>query len=58
MNKFENLSQEAKAWAIIIGYAGVTIGVCYFVYKWYAALIGKAVVKELLKAGVIAVTMA
>lgn len=54
-NVFDNLSDEAKIWAMWIGYLGVCIGVSYLMYKAFAVMVGKAVATELIKAGVIAV---
>lgn len=51
------LSYEAKTWLGIIGYTGGTIVLCWVMYRWFAAMVGRAVVKELIKAGVIAVTL-
>jgi len=53
----KELSYEAKAWLQIIGWTGGTIVLCWAMYRWFAGLIGKAIVKELIKAGVIAVTL-
>lgn len=52
---FDNLSDDAKAWAFWIGYLGVCIGISYIMYKAFAVMVGKAVATELVKAGVIAV---
>ncbi len=53
--KFEGLSDNAKMVAFSIGYAGACIGICYVLYKWLAAMVGKAIVTELIKAGVVTV---
>lgn len=53
--KWNNLSDEAKLVAWSIGYVGICVGICYVLYKWLAAMVGKAVVTELIKAGVITV---
>lgn len=53
--KFNGLSENAKMIAFSIGYAGACIGICYVLYKWLAAMVGKAIVAELIKAGVITV---
>lgn len=55
MSEFEGLSDNAKMIAFSIGYAGVCIGICYVLYKWLAAMVGKAIVAELIKAGVVTV---
>jgi len=52
---FDNLSDEAKIWAMWFGYLGICIGISYLMYKWFALMVGKAVAAELVKAGVIAV---
>lgn len=52
------LSDEAKFWAVLLGYTGVAIGVTYLMYLGFAKMIGKSVVKELLKAGIITVAIA
>lgn len=49
------LSEKAKIVAVWIGYIGVCVGITYFTYKWFAAMVGKAVMKELIKAGIVAV---
>lgn len=54
-NVFDNLSDEAKVWAMWIGYLGVCVGVSYLMYKAFAVMVGKAVATELVKAGVVAV---
>lgn len=53
--KFNELSDNAKLVAWSIGYVGVCVGICYVMYKWLAAMVGKAVVAELIKAGVVTV---
>lgn len=53
--KWNNLSDEAKLVAWSIGYVGICVGICYVLYKWLAVMVGKAVVTELIKAGVITV---
>lgn len=55
MEKWNNLSDKAKLVAWSIGYVGICVGICYVFYKWLAAMVGKAVVAELIKAGVITV---
>lgn len=52
---WDGLSDEAKLVAIYVGYIGVCVGICYVMYKWLAVLFGKAIVNELIKAGVITV---
>ena len=52
---FDNLSDEAKIWAMWFGYLGICIGISYLMYKWFAVMVGKAVAAELIKAGVITV---
>ncbi len=52
---WNDLSDQAKYWAIVIGYVGACIGLTYLMYKCFAAMVGKAVATELVKAGVIAV---
>jgi len=52
---WNGLSDEARYWAIIIGYVGACIGLTYLMYKAFAVMVGKAVATELIKAGVIAV---
>ena len=52
---WNSMSDEAKLAAIYIGYLGACVGICYVMYKWLAVLFGKAVVNELIKAGVITV---
>lgn len=52
---FDNLSDEAKAWAFWIGYLGVCVGISYIMYKAFAVMVGKAVATELIKAGIITV---
>lgn len=53
--KFEGLSENAKLVAWSIGYVGACIGICYVMYKWLAKLVGKAIVAELIKAGIVTV---
>lgn len=53
--KFEGLSENAKMIAWCIGYTGACIGICYLMYKWLAAMVGKAIVAELIKAGIVTV---
>lgn len=53
--KFNGLSEDAKMVAFSIGYVGACVCVCYVMYKWLAALVGKAIVAELIKAGVVTV---
>lgn len=55
MSKNENLTEKAKIAGEIIGYTGMTIIISYVVYKWIGACIGKAIAKELIKAGIVAV---
>lgn len=55
MSKFDGLSYEAKQCLFWLGYIGICIGVTYAAYKWLACLFGKAVVAELVKAGVVTV---
>lgn len=55
MSKFK-MSDEAKFWAVLLGYTGVAIGVTYLMYLGFAKMIGKSVVKELLKAGIIVIS--
>ena len=52
------LSDEAKFWAVLLGYTGVAIGVTYLMYLGFAKMIGRQIVKELLKAGVITIAVA
>ena len=49
------LSEDVKFWLLMLGYTGGTLVLCYWMYKWFAAMIGVAVAKELVKAGIIAV---
>lgn len=49
------ISEDVKFWLLMLGYTGGTLVLCYWMYKWFAGMIGAAVVKELVKAGVIAV---
>lgn len=53
--KFEGLSENAKLVAWSIGYVGVTLVLCYWMYKAVAVMFGKAIVAELIKAGVVTV---
>lgn len=53
--KFEGLSENAKMIAWCIGYTGACIGICYLMYKWLTAMVGKAIVAELIKAGIVTV---
>lgn len=53
--KFEGLSENAKMIAFSIGYVGACVGICYVMYKWLAAMVGKAVVAELIKDGIVTV---
>lgn len=53
--KFEGLSDEAKTIAFSIGYVGACVCICYVMYKWLAKLVGKAIVTELIKAGIVTV---
>lgn len=55
MSKNENLVESVKIATEIIRYTGVTIVISYLLYKWFATIIGKAIVKELIKAGIVAV---
>lgn len=55
MSKNENLAENVKIATEIIGYTGATIVISYLLYKWFASLIGKAIVHELIKAGIVAV---
>lgn len=52
---FDNLSYEAKQALFWVGYIGACVGITYLMYKWLAVLFGKAVVAELIKAGVVTV---
>lgn len=52
---FDNLSYEAKQALFWVGYIGACVGITYLMYKWLAVLFGKAVVAELVKAGVVTV---
>lgn len=52
------LSDEAKFWATLLGYTGVAIGVTYLMYLGFAKMIGRQIVKELLKAGIITIAVA
>ena len=55
-NKMDfEISEDVKFWLLMLGYTGGTLVLCYWMYKWFARMIGTAVVKELVKAGVIAV---
>lgn len=49
------LSDQAKQALFWVGYIGVCVGITYFMYKWLAVLFGKAVMAELVKAGVVTV---
>lgn len=49
------LSDDAKLWLGVIGYMGGVIILCAFMYRFYAHMMGKAVVAELIKAGVLTV---
>lgn len=49
------LSDEAKFWLTMLGWTGGTIVLCYWLYRWFAAMIGAEVARALVKAGVIAV---
>lgn len=49
------LSDDVKFWLTMLGYTGGTIVLCLWMYKWFAKMIGVAVAKELVKAGVVAV---
>lgn len=49
------LSDEAKYAAILMGYLGACVVLTYVMYKWFAVLVGKSVVAELVKAGIITV---
>lgn len=52
------LSDEAKFWAVLLGYTGVAIGVTYLMYLGFAKMIGRQIVKKLLKAGIITIAVA
>lgn len=49
------LSDNVKFWLTIIGYVGGCMAISYVMYKWFAGMVGAAVAKELIKAGVIMV---
>lgn len=49
------LTEEQKFWLRIIGYTGGTLIMCYALYHWFAAIIGKEVATALIKAGVVAI---
>ncbi len=54
-NVLDNLSYEAKQAAFWLGYIGICAAISYVMYKWLATLFGKAVITELIKAGVVTV---
>lgn len=54
MNDFE-FSDDVKFWLTMIGYVGGCVALSYVMYKWFAGLVGTAVAKELIKAGIIIV---
>lgn len=56
MKKFK-MSQSTKEWAMIIGYTGGCVVVSVLTWKLIAKAIGKAVAKELIKEGFIAIAM-
>lgn len=55
MSNNNNLSSQIKFWAFVIGYSGVCIAITYYTYKSFAKMMGRAVVKELIKAGIVKV---
>lgn len=55
---FDMLDSTVKDWLIVIGYCGGCLVISAALYKWFATMVGKAIVKELVKAGIIAVITA
>ncbi len=54
MKKFQ-LSDEAKGYLYLAGWVAGSIAVTYVSYKVLAAMMGRVVARELLKAGVITI---
>lgn len=51
------LSDTVKAYLVMFGYCGGVLVLTLGLYKIFATMVGKAVAKELLKAGIIAVAL-
>ena len=49
------LNDDVKFWLYLIGWTGGTIVLCYYMYKWFAVMVGKEVARALIGAGVVAV---
>ncbi len=50
-----NLDDNIKMTLYAIGYVGACLALSYAMYKVFAAMVGKAVASELIKAGIVTV---
>lgn len=49
------LSEDVKLILLMVGYVGVCVGISYAMYRVFAIMVGKEVVRQLITAGIIAV---
>lgn len=52
---WDDLNDNVKLTLYAIGYVGACLALSYAMYKVFAAMVGKAVASELIKAGIVTV---